>query len=103
MGFHYGRFSAQKIFVLNDEFRFNCQVEEVEFGDLSDEELSQQVGKSQRADGQFIFDGVFLPREEIARIIREKYTVLTIVFKYQVVSSKENIFELIPYSNGQEN
>ena len=45
MGFHYGRFSAQKIFVLNDEFRFNCQVEEVEFGDLSDEELSQQVEK----------------------------------------------------------
>lgn len=90
-------------FILNDEFRFNCQVEKVEFRGLSDEELSKQVEKNQRADGQFVFDGVFLPREEIEQIIREKYTVLTIVIKYQVASSKESIFELIPYSNGQEN
>ena len=52
-----------------------------------------------RADGQFVFNGVFLPREEIIRIIKKKYTVLTIVIKYQVISSKESIFEVNPYSS----
>ena len=85
--------------MINDGFSFNCQIEKVEFRELTDDELSKQAEKNQRADGQFVFNGVFLPREEIIRIIKEKYTVLTIVIKYQVISSKESIFEVNPYSS----
>lgn len=85
------------VIVLNDGFRFNCKIENVEFRELIEEELSQQVAQHQRADGQYVYDGVFLPQEEIAKVIRLKYTILNIVLRYQVISSKEEIFELKPY------
>lgn len=88
------------VIVLSDkDFRFNCEVLEVGFQELSEKELVDEVEKHQREDGQFVFNGVFMPREKIIEIVKAKYTVLTIRIKYQVVSSKENIFELVPYAN----
>lgn len=83
--------------VLAGGFRFNCQVEKVELRELSEEEIAKQTEKHQRADGQFVFEGVFLPREEIAKIIKTKCSVLTIAIKRQVVSSEERVFELKPF------
>lgn len=40
-----------------------------------------------------------MPREKIIEIVKAKYTVLSIVIKYQVFSSNKNIFKLVPYSN----
>ena len=88
--------------VLPNGFSFNCQVEKVEFRGLSEEELSRRIAKYQREDGQFVFNGVFLPRQEIMKIIESTFTVLTIVIKHQVISSKETVFELRPYANGPE-
>ena len=83
----------------NEDFLFNCEILEVRFRDLSEKELFSEVEKHQRADGQFVLNGVFLPREEIIKIVKAKYTVLSIIIKYQVISSYETIFELNPYSN----
>ena len=83
--------------VLAGGFRFNCQVEKVELRELSEEEIAKQTEKHQRADGQFVFEGVFLPREEIGKIIKTKCSVLTIAIKRQVVSSEERVFELKPF------
>lgn len=88
------------VIVLTDnDFRFNCEILKVELRALSDQELANEVEKHQRADGQFVFNGVFLPREKIIEIVKAKYTVLSIIMKHQVVSSNENVFELVPYSN----
>lgn len=85
--------------VLTDtDFRFNCEIQKVGFRELSEEELFNEVEKHQRADGQFVFNGVFLPREKIIEIVKAKYTVLSIIIKYQVVSSNKSVFELVPYS-----
>ena len=84
--------------VLTDtDFRFNCEILKIELRALSDQELANEVEKHQRADGQFVFNGVFLPREKIIEIVKAKYTVLSIIIKHQVVSSNENVFELVPY------
>lgn len=90
------------VIVIKDGFHFNCKIERVEFRELTREELSKQVIKHQRADGQFVFNGVFLPQEEIIKIIKAKYTVLTIFFRHQINSSKQAIFELKPYLKGLE-
>lgn len=83
--------------VSDNGFRFNCIVKKVEFRKLYDKELSDQVEQYQRADGQFVYQGTFLSREDIINIIQSKYRVMTIVIKYQIVSSKETVFELKPY------
>ena len=88
--------------VVENGFRFNFSVDKVEFRNLTEEELARQVEKYQRADGQYVFRGAFLPQEEITRIIKDKFTILTIVARHQVISSEDSVFELKPYSNGPE-
>ena len=47
--------------VTENGFRFNFSVDKVEFRNLTEEELARQVAKYQRADGQYVFRGAFLP------------------------------------------
>jgi len=86
--------------VTENGFRFNCKVENVELRDLTEDELAKQVTKHQRADGQFVLDGVFLPKEEITKIIQKKFAVLSVIIRHQVNSSEDTVFELNPYSDG---
>ena len=88
--------------VTENGFHFNFSVDKVEFRNLTEEELARQVEKYQRADGQYVFRGAFLPQEEITRIIKDKFTILTIVARHQVVSSEDTVFELKPYSSGPD-
>ena len=88
--------------VTENGFRFNCSIDKVEFRNLTEEELARQVSKYQRADGQYVFRGTFLPQEEITKIIKDKFTILTIVVRHQVISSEDSIFEFKPYSKGPE-
>ena len=93
-----GGILGQMVFVANKGIRFNCNVETVELRELSEEELAKKIIKHQRADGQFVFDGVFIPKEEIAKIIRDRFVVLTIVVQHRVVSLKSDVIEVRPYS-----
>ncbi len=96
------KFLGMHAVVTDDGFRFNCCIDKVEFRSLGQEELARQVSRYQRADGQYVFHGTFLPQEEITNIIKEKFTILTIVFRHQVISSEDSIYELRPYSSGPE-
>lgn len=80
--------------VTENGFRFNCSIEKVEVRALTDDELSKTVAEYQRADGQFVYNGIFMPREKIVETIKSKYVVLLIVVKHQVESSEDTVFEL---------
>lgn len=97
------RILGEYVISLDNTFKFNYKIEKVVIRKLSEDELSQQVVKHQRADGQFVYKGVFLPREKIIEIINLKYVVLNIVIKHNVISSKETIFELDLYSSKSTN
>lgn len=86
--------------VTDGGFKFNYEVKKVELRGLSEEELSAQVSKYQRSDGQYVYEGTFMPREEITNIIRDTFAVLTIIFKHQVAASENTVFELRPHSTG---
>lgn len=88
--------------VVEQGFKFNFDIPTVIFRPLTEEELSKQVAKHQREDGQYVFNGAFIPQEEIAKMIRDKFTVLMITIRYKFVASKDTIFELHPYNNGPE-
>ena len=60
--------------------------------------MAKREPEYQRSDGQYVFDGVFLTREDVRRTIQERYAVLTVVINHSVQSSKEKIFSLKPYS-----
>lgn len=85
--------------MLNDSFKFNFTFEKIEITDLSEDDISKKVDSYQRADGQFVYEGVFLPREAIIEIVRKRFVVLTIIMKHQVLSSGDSIYSLKPYSS----
>lgn len=94
------RIIGNMFLVVGDSFKFNCHVEKVEITGLSEERIAKEVDSYQRADGQFVYKGVFLPRETVVEIVQSKYAVLTVVIKHQVISSADTVFELKPYSKG---
>lgn len=88
--------------VVDEGFAFNCEVCRVFFRPLSEEELAKQVAKHQRADGQYVFNGTFMPQEEISKIVRSKYSVLMMTIRYTITSTEDSVFELRPYHDGPE-
>ena len=88
--------------VTQNGFSFNCVLNNVEIRSLTKEELEKKVKNYQRADGQYVFEGVFLPQEEIIKIIQKKFMVVTVVFQHQVISSKKDVVEILPYFSKQD-
>ena len=84
------------IIFLNDAFAFNCIINKVEVRDLSNQEADDLVKEHQREDGQYVFEGTFIPQEEIKKIISKRFMVIRIEFSYKV-SPETGIIQLSPY------
>lgn len=89
---------ANYSFVVENGFSFNCIVDSVEVRELKEEELFEQVNKYQRSDGQYVYEGAFIPQEEITKIVKDKFIVITVIIKHQVNNLEDAIFEIFPYS-----
>ena len=96
------RFLNTSTLVVENGFGFNFAVNSVDVRKLKESELSEQVEKYQRTDGQYVFNGAFMPKEEITKIVNEKFVVITVVIQHQVNSSDETVFELFPYNKSED-
>lgn len=96
------RFLSTSTLVVENGFGFNFTVNSVDIRKLKESELSEQVSKYQRTDGQYVFNGAFMPKEEITKIINEKFVVITVVIQHQVNSSDDTVFELFPYNKSED-
>lgn len=96
------RFLSTSTLVVENGFGFNFAVNSVDIRKLKESELSEQVEKFQRTDGQYVFDGAFMPKEEITKIVNEKFIVITVVIQHQVNSSEDTVFELFPYNKSED-
>lgn len=96
------RFLSTSTLVVENGFSFNCIINSVVIRKLNESELSEQVSKYQRTDGQYVFNGAFMPKEEITKIVNEKFVVITVVIQHQVNSSEETVFELFPYEKSED-
>lgn len=84
-------------FVEDDGFGFNVEFEEVVVRDLTDDEMIKQMEKCKSADGQFVYDGTFLSRDEIMKLIKNKYAMLIISIRYAIKSGDKAIFKVNLY------
>lgn len=96
------RFLSTSTVVVENGFGFNFTVNSVDIRKLKESELSEQVSKYQRTDGQYVFNGAFMPKEEITKIVNEKFIVITVVIQHQVNSSDDTVFELFPYNKSDD-
>ena len=82
------------ILVKEKGFAFNVDLVEFNLRDLTKDELSKEVESYKRADGQYVYEGVFFSREEIEKHISEKYAVLRIAIRYGIQTADGAIIEI---------
>ena len=72
------------VLILKNGYNYNISIEDFSVKDLTEIQLNNVVDEYKRADGQYVYEGLFLPREKIAKLINDKYAVFTIIFKYKI-------------------
>lgn len=72
------------VLILKNGYKYNISIEDFSVKDLTEIQLNNVVDEYKRADGQYVYEGLFLPREKIAKLINDKYAVFTIIFKYKI-------------------
>lgn len=77
--------------VKENGFHFNVNFDEFSVRNLTVDELSTEVEKYKSADGQYVYEGTFLAREEIERLMSQQYAVLKISMRYAIQTFEEAI------------
>lgn len=84
---------SKPTFILKGGFAFNCQVQ-FNVCDLTPETISQKVDEYRRTDGQYVYEGAFLTREELSRIIKDTQVIFQVVFSYKISTYEDSIIVL---------
>lgn len=91
---------SKPTFILKGGFTFNCQVQ-FNVNDLTPEIISQKVDEYRRTDGQYVYDGAFLTREELSRIIKDTQVIFQVVFSYRINTYEDSIIVLNENDNDE--
>lgn len=82
------------VLVKKNGFRFNIKFKEFDIANLTTKEVAEEVNRYKREDGQYVYNGTFLSREEIEQMITKKYAVLKISIIYEVKTFDGAIIEI---------
>ena len=89
-------FTGEVLFCENG-FNFNFELTKCQVRNLTDTELLDVMNKYRRSDGQYVYNGTFLPPEELKTVIMRMYIVVTVAFKYSTTSTEDTVFEVFSY------
>ncbi|MCR4726527.1 MAG: hypothetical protein K5753_04840 [Clostridia bacterium] len=78
------RILSDGFIVKKDGYGVNIRIDEFSVDDLSEQELNKMVDQYRRADGQYLYEGVFMKREDVLKRVKARYVIYTIVFRYKV-------------------
>lgn len=74
-------------------FRFKISVDTIEKCSLSEKQFGQIVDQYKRADGQYIYQGIFMEKEELVGLLNDRYYLLNIEFRTAVEVTEGGIWE----------
>ena len=72
---------------------FGCQTR-VNIKKLTKQQISEKVEEYKAQDGRYIYEGAFLSREELERVVAKQYAILTLQLKYKVNSDAIKVYEI---------
>ena len=90
-----GHILSGTYFIKKNAYGVDFKIEEFTAKDLDEDQLYKQVDKYKRADGQYEYQGVFMQRDEVAKLIRDKYVIFTLIYSFKMHAQKKNIFKII--------
>ena len=81
-------------FVLENGYSINIAIDSFTVNDLNEKQLNQKVDEYSRADGQYVYEGVFMQREDVVRLIKNRFATYTLIFKYKLNINPEEIIRI---------
>ena len=81
-------------FFAENSFAFNCYVSDLQVNELDSEEISKQTEEYKRTDGQYIYDGALISREELEKTIKNLFCVLKIEIRCEIKAEQDTIFKI---------
>ena len=88
---------AQASFVLQGGFSFNCQVDDVVIERPDEKQINERVEEYKRADGQYVYEGTFLNREDVYDVVSKKAMLITLSIRYALHAPQNRIITIDPF------
>ena len=82
--------------IIGEGFRFNCQIQ-FKAVELSPEQLDKIAEDFRRADGQYVYQGAFLSRDELLNYFKKTQVLIQIIFSYKIITTKQSIYAIDLY------
>lgn len=91
-----GIFTGNTLF-MKDGFMFNVDINSFKVSELEGEGLAAQVEQYKRPDGQYVYRGIFISRDDLAEIIKKEVVFLTLEMNYAVRIAPSSIVDIVHY------
>lgn len=85
-------------FVKEGGFSFNCEVVTMKVRELTPDQISKQADRYKRGDGQYVYDGAIISREELESIIGRMWYILSTGIRFKIIANKNMIFRIDLFS-----
>lgn len=79
-------------------FRFNLHLEQFTIREMGDDEVFKFIQGYKRNDGQYYYEDRFASTEDIIQIAKKKYIIISVSFKFKVISDASKCHLLLPFS-----
>lgn len=78
----------------DNSFSFNCKLN-ISWRELRPEEISRQADSCKRADGQYVYEGALIAREELEQYINDQYYILEVQMQFAINLSPNSLYKII--------
>jgi|GEM_PF-5662417 hypothetical protein len=79
-------------------FRFNLHFEKFTIREMGDDEVFKFIQGYKRNDGQYYYEDRFASTEDIIQIAKKKFIIISVSFKFNVISNASKCHLLLPFS-----
>lgn len=79
-------------------FRFNLHFEQFTIREMGDDEVFKFIQGYKRNDGQYYYEDRFASTEDIIQIAKKKFIIISVSFKFNVISNASKCHLLLPFS-----
>lgn len=69
---------------------------------LNEDQLNSQVEKYKRADGQYVYEGTFMNREEVYGVIKEKAIIITLSAHFALDAQEGSIIKIVLFPKQED-
>ena len=86
------------VIIKDKAFRFNLHLEQFTIREMGDDEVFKFIQGYKRNDGQYYYEDRFASTEDIIQIAKKKFIIISVTFKFKVISDASKCHLLLPFS-----